>query len=225
LYVPNRRHRLLAALLSLGAAPTFYWLDWAGLVGPAAIAGVIFSILSATAPIETTPRARLLPQIAGAIGWGIFLSTMPIAEVLVAAFFVWIPVLAWCEWRRSKRYGFLPGAIVRAVTMMLIMVAAAYAPFKWEDQRVGPFAPEMTTLGQLEAAHRYPLWIRVPPGHTNDAVSLPTTPVRLRYLLSVMEKQTGLRARIGYCGNGVSLLRGAHPIGAISFEAARPSEQ
>lgn len=96
---------------------------------------------------------RLGRQAIGGAGWGLFFVVAPIIEVLVAV--VWMPVLIACEWIRSRRYGFIPGAAVRLAVVGMIVAAAAHAPVKsmsrYLDQPVGPFPAARMTGEDPEA--------------------------------------------------------------------------
>jgi hypothetical protein len=111
--------------------------------------------------------------------------------------------------------------MVRVFVVGLVLVVAAHAPFKYEDRRVGPFGPEVSALADLGTSLRAEsVWLQVPEGHEADAIALPVGPLPLRSLLSIVQVQTGLRPSIGYCGNGMTVLHGAHPIGAIRLVAS-----
>lgn len=163
-----------------------------------------------------SPRVRLR-HIAGALAWGAFFSVAPIHEVIEVGAVIWIPLLLFCEWRRSRRFGFLPGAAIRVLIVAGVVSAAIHAPLKYVDRTVGPFPDETVEIENLETALRAQgIPARVYRGDEDKPVALPTHPVTVRELLASIEAQTGLLSRIAYCGTGKTLLFGLHPI-TVSF--------
>jgi hypothetical protein len=160
----------------------------------------------------------LLVAILGAEAWGLFFATAPILDVLFCGAPVWMPLFIWREWRRSRRDGFLPGIVVRAATIGGVLAIASVAPVKYLDQRVGPFPAKAITLGQLSPMLPPTTRLSIPEPYSDRTVVLPPTRLRLSEFIDVIERQTGLRHHIGYCGNSMSILWGGHPIGGIQFE-------
>ena len=157
--------------------------------------------------------------IIGAVMWGAFFSVAPILEVLTPGAILWLPILVFCEWRRSRRFGFLPGAPIRLAVAGMVVIAAIFAPLKYLDRSVGPFPTSPVPIDDVQAVLReHDVWIRLYPERHDQVVALPASRVNLRDLFASIKQQTGLQYRIGYCGNGKSLLFGPHPI-FITFEA------
>ena len=213
--------RLALALLCFGGATYLYWqTDLIGFVILLALLGFIAVSLAVLIPYAHTVPVQLLLQIGGALCWGAFFSVMPIMEVLVFGVVIWLPVLLYCEWHRTKRYVFLPGALLRALTILLLTGAAMYAPMKYVDQEVGPFPTPQLTLTELrDALEPQHVYLHIPETHARLSVRVPHKVLPLHVLISLIEAQTDLQHEIGYCGNGVSLLRGAHPISGVRFHS------
>lgn len=157
-------------------------------------------------------------QAMGALVWSLFFILSPM-EVLVLGSVVWIPLLIWREKLRSQKHGFLPGAILRSMLVLTVVIAAALAPLKYVDRRMVQLPPGQLPLGQLTAElEEQAVLVRFPDQHTNRLVRLPGQPLNVRELMGLIENQTGLRRRIKYCGNGSTVLRGGVPMGGIRFE-------
>jgi len=157
-------------------------------------------------------------QAMGALVWCLFFILSPM-EVLLLGSVVWIPLLIWREKLRSRRHGFLPGAILRGMLVLSVVVAAALAPVKYVDRRILQLPRGQLTLGQLTTAlEEQAVLLRFPNQHANRSVRLPGGSSKVRELIDLIEDQTGLRHRIKYCGNGSTVLWGGVPMGRIRFE-------
>ena len=122
--------------------------------------------------------------------WGAFFSVAPILEVLTPGAILWLPILVF-----------------------------ARDALKYLDRSVGPFPTSPVPIDDVQAVLReHDVWIRLYPERHDQVVALPASRVHLRDLFASIKQQTGLQYRIGYCGNGKSLLFGPHPI-FITFEA------
>ena len=213
----RQKMRAAAAVLAASAAcVTYLAFDSSRLAFPLSGLAIAFGILTVTAPHETTPVRALAPQLFGAAGWAYFFAAVPTAELVAWALY-WVPVLAFLEWRRVRRYRFLPGAPVRLIVTLVLIAIAARAPTKWLDRRVGPFLQTRMTLGGLEATAGGGYLLTIPDVAKARIIDVPRKAVSIRELVRLIEDQTALRHDIGWCGTGASVLYGAHPIGPIRF--------
>jgi hypothetical protein len=176
------------------------------------------------AELKRRRRRKLLRQAAGGAVWGVFFSVAPIIEILFVCAPAWIGILVWREVVRSRRYGFWPGAGVRLAVVGGIVALAAWLPFKYEDRLVKPLSKAEYTLGELSEAGPG-IRIYYPPGMDNQVVRVPREPVSIRKFIRSIEIQTGLRARIGHCGNGATLLWGACPMGGVQLKKEHPDRR
>lgn len=165
---------------------------------------------SCCSPVYIAVQPR---HVAGAVSWGAFFSLAPIHEFIETGAIVWVPVLLFFEWRRTKQFGLLPGTPIRVLIVATMVWAATHAPLKYLDRTVGPFSPSTVGIGELDAALRAHRVFTETHPHDHDAlVTLPARSVSLRELFESIETQTGLHYQVGYCGTGETLLFGMHPI-------------
>lgn len=165
-------------------------------------------------PTASPPPQSLTVQALGAVPWGLFFPVMPILEVLVFLSPAWGTLLILRERSRTRRNGFLRGALVRLAVVVSIVVAAAWAPVKCLDEEVGPL-PSTATLQNL--ARQYELFhalVHVESG-LNPTLTFPRTRMTRREMLQSIKEQTGLKWKIFVCGNGVTILWGMHPVSLI----------
>ena len=154
---------------------------------------------------------NLARQIAGAIAWGAFFIFVRVDWLFVGAV-LWVPILVWRERRRRLRYGFLPGAIWRCATVVLIVTAGVMAPLKHEDRRVGPLSSASVTLAELAAAE-----IIYPLGDSQaeaTRISLPSLSPTRQEVIDAIGRQTSCRARVFHCvyGSTIAFGGGVGPI-------------
>ena len=156
-------------------------------------------------------------QGSGALAWGIFFSVAPVVEVLYMGAILWIPLLAWREHARAKKYGFWPGFLVRFTVFATIITVALLLPVKQQDTlRMGPFSRVEISLSDVSEHFVGRAEFPVARGHS--VVRLPSLQPTFREVVSAVERDTGLHARVGYCGTGATLLGGSYPMYVV-FEA------
>lgn len=152
--------------------------------------------------------AILAWQAAGAAGWATFISVVP-ALILVLSAILWLPLLVFCERRRSRRHGFLPGIIVRVGIAGALITSAAVAPLGQEDTEIiEPLPGRVVTLDVLKQSERF----EIPRDAEKLQVTLPSARPRMREVVEAIEKQTGLRCEYRKCGCGMSVLWGSHVV-------------
>ncbi|CAN5320505.1 hypothetical protein BH09VER1_BH09VER1_37240 [soil metagenome] len=157
-------------------------------------------------------------QAAGAIPWGVFFVLAPL-DLLIVGIVVWLPLLIWREWARSKRYGRQPGGVIRFGIVVVLIALAILAPTKYADRRVGPLVSPSPTLAELRAAQI----ISLKDDKFGEArISLSSTNPTRRDVMRAIEKQTCLGTWYMSCGNGATFLFGGGG-GPISVRQ-RPSE-
>ena len=168
--------------------------------------------------VASADKSRLPPlalQASGAVFWGVFFSVAPLAEVITMGFVIWLPILVWREVVRSRKHGFLPGFLVRAAVVSVLLTAAALAPVKYEDQwTVDGLKGNKVTFQELSEAMR----ITTPDEQKAVVIVLPSDRPSYRQALEAIHAQTGLRYRLGKCGNGATVLWGYAPMGRYSLE-------
>ena len=191
---------------------------------------------------ETTPPQTAKHEFAAKAGYafaagacfGTAISVLPLIEVVEPSLIIWIPALAilivWL-FRRQGAYRALTLLSFAVLGIALVVTAAIYAPFKFEDQNVGPFKSRMSFAELTKLLHSQGVGIRInglidnqPPEISSQKImiDLPQKPVTIHELIKIIERQTNLRHTIGYCGNGATILKGGiYPMGGIRFEPAR----
>lgn len=163
-------------------------------------------------------QKEIIQQVVGAILWGLFLILAPF-EVLLPGSIIWIPLLVWRESNRSKKYGFNPGFLIRFATIILIIVIAILLPTKYPDRlqvRVGK--PGEMTLEDLHKRVENGALLFFPESHAKEKIIIKEHTMSLRKLIKQIEKQTGLTSRIGYCGNGFTILFGGDSLFGVTFK-------
>lgn len=106
----------------------------------------------------------------------------------------------------------------RFAVAAFIVVAAAAAPLKFEDQiTVGPFPSEPIDLATLSAElQRQRIVVDVAPELAGRRISLPAGSLSLRQIFEAVREQTGANVLFGRCGNAPStILFGGGPPMAI----------
>jgi len=97
--------------------------------------------------------------------------------------------------------------LIRVAVVAAIVTAGALAPTKHLDHNVGPFEESILLSELLQKVHVY---CDVHAGSELDrTIHLPPGMITKRELLRQIEKQTGWKFHIGYCGNSVTILGGA----------------
>ena len=162
----------------------------------------------------------LIPQAAGAAAWGLFFSTAPYDGALLLAAIAWVPILIWAERRRTRRHGFLPGALVRIAVVGIVLLGAYLAPLTYVERRVPPLGVLSATLREVDSLHAertgraYPRLFAI----LNDSmvegtvVDLPTRALPRGEFLSFIGAQLGLEHRVAYEGGFTSVAHGPHPL-------------
>lgn len=172
-------------------------------------------------PLRDAPASKrtkigdLVVQALGAVVWGIFFCVAPIFEVLVLGAVLWIPVLIWRERCRTRKFGFLPGFIVRLAIVAGMVTAAVLLPTKHEDKLVEGFTTTKVTLEEIGKHTR----VFIPADEAATTIVLPSTKPSLREVIGAIESQTELRCNVARCGNCVSLYAGAY---IISISVRKP---
>jgi hypothetical protein len=154
-------------------------------------------------PKKTTPKSLAI-QAGGAVLWGIHFSVIP-GEITIFT----VLVLIWREFARTKKHPFLPGFLVRAAVISMIVTAAVLAPLKSEDRRVEGLSGATVALQELSKAAR--MSVR-PDEALALQVTLPSARPTVREAMRAVESQTNLRCTPGRCGTSVTPLWGAHII-------------
>lgn len=151
-------------------------------------------------------NAGLYRQAAGALPWGAFFAVAPLG-MLLPGVLIWLPLLIWRERVRSRRYGFLPGAVARLVVVAAVLFVADAAPLKLEDRRVGPLVRSKLNLGELADAGilRAPIDARL----ESIPVVFPSANPTRRDVMRAIEEQTGFRTSHYHCGSMASVLFGS----------------
>jgi len=166
------------------------------------------------------PGIRLLLDGLGAVAWGVFFIASPIAEVLFMGAVVWVPLLIWREWRRSRRPRFWPGLFLRVGIVTGLIMLAKVAPTKCEDQmRVGPLSAATLPLGRLaEEVDKDRVSIKVGEGKVREImIRLPSTTPSVRQLIDAVEATARFKYVPRKCGNSMTVLWGAYPIWGIEI--------
>lgn len=142
-------------------------------------------------------------------------------EVLFLGAVVWVPLSCLLEWRRARRYGFLPGSLVWLGMVAAIVGGAAAAPTKWEDRNhIGPFPNPEMSIGELSGILRRDYRpMHFPDSRLSDRIRLPKRRMSFREFGQELERQTGLKLGVGYCGNDRSILWGGYPMGFAFAES------
>jgi hypothetical protein len=103
-------------------------------------------------PASRHSTGLLLGQIFGTLVWGAFFVLTP-WEVLFIGSIVWLPLLIYYGRVQARRNVAWSGLLVQAGIVIAIIIAAAKAPTKYEDHRVGPLRNTVVSLGELAAAN------------------------------------------------------------------------
>ena len=150
----------------------------------------------------------------GAIA-GVLLSVTPF-ELFVPALAVMLVCLPIVLFRKNDWVSGLIALPVSLITMGAIAAVAERAPFKWVDQRVGPFDGTQSLAEVVEILERDDVHLTYFPASRaetnrlrNEWVTMPSGRIPLREVFRSIEEQTGATVDLGFCGNGATLLRGS----------------
>lgn len=161
-------------------------------------------------PAVRKPSARLLAiQALGAAGWGVFFS-VTFLDLLLSGAPVWFPLLVWREAVRARKHSFLPGFLVRACVVAVILLAAAHAPLKDEDRRRIELPGSTVSLEELSKASRIRGFREE---DLSNRVTLASNHPTLGEVVKAVEEQTRYVCSRGYCGVGVTVLWGKSIMG------------
>lgn len=173
----------------------------------------------------------LLYQAAGAIAWAAWLVVVPI-ELLVLTAIAWIPLLIWRENKRSKKYGPVPGAVVRIAVMVVAVVVASKMPREYDryldNTRVTFDKLEMPVSDVIAICKTHPVayhtnWWGVDEADQKKRIKLPSQSLTLRELARELQTQAGLNYRHFACGNGTTIISGV-PLGQVGFHSRRKTD-
>lgn len=158
---------------------------------------------------------RLLRH-ADVIFWAACISLAPI-ELLLPGALVWTPLFAHSEWSRYLQARRPSTSLSRMATLGLLVSVGFILPLKYDDRTVvTPLPGERNSLAAI--AEAFPCAMYLPPEAGTMLVDLPSRTPTMREVCAAIEKQTPYSCRIGRCGNGCSILRGAYPI-FVTLEA------
>lgn len=153
---------------------------------------------------------------------GLCISVVP-RELYLPGAIIFFPLYLFTEWRIIKKKKQPTLVPIRAGIVAVVVIAAHYAPFKYEDRVIN------TSLAEYKANEKVALlfdadqllFFYFPADITRQQLALPEQTLTLRELVKHIEQVTGLNSSIGYCGTGVSILWGASPVGGVRFYRAR----
>ena len=150
-------------------------------------------------------RSKIIPLVTPAL-LAVLFSVLPIILNLVAlcAFVIIEIVFVFRKkliWQSLSRVG----------VFVSILFAAYITPVKYLDKQVNLSTLEYVSTEKRTYIKADSLNILMSSAH--DEVDLGTGLTSIRNLLKRLEKQTGLKSRVLYCGTGASLLFGSHPMG------------
>ncbi len=153
-------------------------------------------------------------QAIGAIPWAIFFAVSPI-ELIFFSSPIWAMLIFDRERARTKKYGFLKGAVLRLLIFSLIISFVIWLPFKFEDQKVQlPEGSKLSLVQLRNLAFTQGVGLSFRPDEIEGKeIYIPDGKMSVREILNEIETQTGERFRIGYCGNESSFLYGSSPMG------------
>ncbi len=157
------------------------------------------------------------------VAWGVFFS-VTIFEFLFLGAVLWVPLLLWLEFRRSRKPVWLAGLLVRGGLCVAIIMAADRVSMKYEDiNRVGPLSATTLSLEDLASELR-PYRVHI---DSRDAplpsavIKMPSKSPTIRELIQAVEGASPFRYVPRKCGNGKSILWGSYPMGEIELEMPR----
>jgi hypothetical protein len=137
-------------------------------------------------------------------------------EIFFVAALVGGPFIVWREIVRLRRFRAWPLLPLRMALAAAIVATAAGLPVKYDDtRRLEGLRSADTTLGEIGRTNRF----YVQRDCEDVAVKLPSTSPTFRQAVAAIESQTGLRCRVGRCGNGKTVLWGAY---IMSVDVSRP---
>jgi hypothetical protein len=162
---------------------------------------------------------RVVRIAAAGAGIGALVSVMWILEVLLTVGPIVLGVVvAWLVSEAKARrlhLDTLPGV----ATALLVMLAAHVAPVKFVDRRIEAIlSSDELPLRVLVEEFASDTRAVTSGAYSETIVRLPSRRPTYRQLDAALRGQAGFRLRVGYCGNGASLLFGAHPIGPMTIE-------
>ena len=167
------------------------------------------------------PKSIIVGLVAGALFSVLPLELMmmvPVVLAVLVAHFLGVAVRV-----RNVRL-FVPTLGLLSVAVATT-VAAAWAPVKYVDRKTfGPLETPCTAVRDLVSAMDIPE-SAFGPGVNSEAldrtVCVANSRPTLREVSDALEKQTGLKLLIGYCGTSATILWGGYPIGGPSLELAK----
>ena len=163
----------------------------------------------------------------GAALWGVFFSIAPIVEVLLLLSPLWFSLFVLGEVARSRKYGFLPGFAVRILVISAVVTAAALAPFKYEDEPLARALPashmSLKELSEALVDERIHFSPSAPDGGT--MITLPSRHPTIRQVIEAIQEPTHLVYTPRKCGNCMTILGGAAPIGSFELASITPDAQ
>ena len=160
----------------------------------------------------------------GPVILGGYISIAPFEILLLSLLFI-LPFALWMEWRRTNIDKFYPIGVARILTVLAIVAAAVYAPYKYEDMKVETSNADYLTGGKIALLKfNDHVSFTFPSGIKKEQLNLPNGTKSIRELISIIEESTGLQANIGYCGNMVTILGGAFPIGGVHLNYVTQQE-
>ena len=177
----------------------------------------------ATSEVPTKQKkntlSSLLWQGSGAVVWGVFFSVLSLPGLMFPGMLIWIPLWIWREHVRSKRYGFVPGFLVRVLVFSTIVSAAVMLPDRYEDKvTIGPLSSTQVSLEELAGKLQYHRVMMKPnEAQSKIVVQLSSQTPTLREVITAVEQASRLKFVRYDCGTGASLLSGTHPI-RMKFE-------
>lgn len=109
------------------------------------------------------------------------------------------------------------GPIVALVPALAVVLGAQAMPLKFIDRQTIQLDAPCATV--REVAARAEIMPRALPSTLPETrVCFTSSSPTLREVMRVCEQQANVAVLLGYCGNGATLLWGAHPIGGPTFE-------
>lgn len=145
---------------------------------------------------------------------GVVTSVLPV-EVLMLSPLGYVAVIALAADRARKERSWRPLApsLTAFAATLAVATAAVFLPFKYIDShaleglngRCVPFGDALQAFRRRSAD--------VAPALLEKQVCFSSARPSLREAFAAIEDQLGVHLQYGYCGSGVTLLWGAHPIG------------
>lgn len=155
----------------------------------------------------------------GGLVWGAFFSVFPVDMVFVSAI-IWAPLLLAFElWGYSRRKSFRP-VVLKSAVALVVVLGCFFAPTKYKNTAVDLNGVGTVAIGDLGLIRDSELsYMYFPTDMEAFTVTLPSKIMQLKDVIALIEAQTGLKHRLGYCGTGCNILFGCGPMGGIFFTA------